>query len=120
MPFVTVDHLAGVEPEVRRRLQQRVAQTVVDTIGAPPENVRVFTRAFSPEDIYRGDGEVAGALPMIRVELMAGRSLELKRALLVGLARTAAEILGVDVAQIRTVLYENPPHHFCFGESPRG
>jgi len=119
MPFVTVDHLAGVDPEVRRRLQQRVAQTVVDTLGVPPENVRVFTRAFSLEDVYRGDGEVAGALPMIRVEFMTGRSLELKRTLMIALARTVAEILGVDVAQIRTLIYENPPQHFAFGENPR-
>ncbi|WP_043713096.1 tautomerase family protein [Symbiobacterium thermophilum] len=119
MPFVTVDHFAGVDPQVRRLLQQRVAQVVVETLGAPPENVRVFTRAFSPEDAYRGDGDAAAALPMIRVELMSGRPLELKRRLMVALARTVAETLEVDVAQIRTVMYENEPYHFCFGETPR-
>ncbi|MEW8978544.1 MAG: tautomerase family protein [Symbiobacterium sp.] len=119
MPFITVDHLAGVDPEVRRRLQERVAQTVVDTLGVPPQNVRVFTRAFAPEDVYRGDGDVTGALPMVRVEFMTGRSLELKRKLMVALARVVAETLGADAANVRTIIYENEPHHFCFGETPR-
>lgn len=119
MPFVTIDHFIGPAPELRRQLQQRVAQVVVETLGAPPENVRVFTRAFAPEDAYRGDGDAAAALPMIRVEMMSGRTLEMKRRLMVALARAVAEALGVDVADIRTVIYENEPHHFCFGETPR-
>ncbi|MFB5084027.1 hypothetical protein [Symbiobacterium thermophilum] len=45
--------------------------------------------------------------------------MELKRRLMVALARTVAETLEVDVAQIRTVMYENEPYHFCFGETPR-
>jgi len=120
MPFITVDYFAGVDTAVRRQLQERVAQIVIDTVGVPPGNVRVFTRALAPEDAYRGDGDVAGALPMIRVELISGRPPELKRKLMVALARAVAETLGVDVAQVRTVLYENEPHHFCFGETPRG
>lgn len=118
MPYITVDHFAGVEPNVRRQMQQRIAQTVTETFGAKPQDVRVFTRAFDEADCYRGDGEVQKALPLIRAEFMAGRTIEMKRSLMVKLATVVSESLGVDVEQIRTVFYETERRHFCFGTNP--
>jgi phenylpyruvate tautomerase PptA (4-oxalocrotonate tautomerase family) len=116
MPFVTVDHFVGVSPVERQELQRRMATVVMERFGSPAASVRVFTRAFDPADVYVGEGEAAIAFPVIRVEFLPGRTVEQKRGLVVGLAHEAAEVLGVPVAQVRTILYERSLTEWARGD----
>lgn len=116
MPFVTVDHFAGLSQDTRRQLQVRMAKVIMEVFEVPPSNARVYTRAFDPADVYLADGNTEACLPVIRAEFLPGRNLEQKRALAHGLAHVAAEVLQVPVARIRTVLYEKEPHDWARGD----
>ena len=116
MPFVLVDHFAGLEETVRRRLQVRLAEVVMEAYQVPPGSVRVYTRAFDPADVYMANGETESGLPIIRVEYVSGRSLDQKRALVQGLAHAAAEILQIPVSRIRTILMEQETQNWARGD----
>lgn len=106
MPFVTVDHFAGVSAPVRRQLQQRLTQALAETFSAPPATVRVFTRAFDPADVYVGGDSSEPGLPVIRIEHLPGRSEEQKRAVANAMSQAAAEVLQIEAKDVRTVFYE--------------
>jgi 4-oxalocrotonate tautomerase len=106
MPFVTIDHFAGLDRSVRRQLQERLATVVTEAFSAPPDSVRVFTNPIDPADVYVGAGDVETGLPVIRVEFLPGRTLAQKRALVEGLANATADVLGMPAGQIRTILFE--------------
>jgi phenylpyruvate tautomerase PptA (4-oxalocrotonate tautomerase family) len=116
MPFVTVDHVANLSDADRRRLQVRMAEVVMEAFAAPPSNVRVYTRAFNPADVYLADGSTDGGLPVIRLEFLPGRSLDQKRAVVRGLAHVAAEVLQVPVGQIRIILNEKDTCDWARGD----
>lgn len=116
MPFVTVDHPVGLSPKDRTLLQERLAKVVMETFGAPPGNVRVFTRAFEPGEVYVASGQTSTGLPVIRVEFLPGRTLEQKRALFHDMAHVAAEVFRVPVEQIRTILYEKERQDWARGD----
>jgi 4-oxalocrotonate tautomerase len=106
MPFVTIDHFAGISEHQRQQLHVRLAGVVMETFGAPPANVRVFTRAIDRADVYMGDNNTDAALPIIRVEFITGRGDEQKQALVHGLAHVAAEVLAIPVDTVRTILFD--------------
>ncbi|MFZ5823705.1 MAG: tautomerase family protein [Bacillota bacterium] len=116
MPFVSVDHFAGLDDTVRRRLQVRLAEVVMEAYQVPPGSVRVYTRAFDPADVYMANGETESGLPIIRVEYVSGRSLDQKRALVHGLAHAAAELLQIPVSRIRTILMEQETQNWARGD----
>jgi phenylpyruvate tautomerase PptA (4-oxalocrotonate tautomerase family) len=116
MPFISVDHFVGPDPALRRELQEKLAAVVTQHFEAPPGNVRVFTRAFDPADVYVTGGNHDSGLPIIRAEFLPGRNLDQKRALVRDLARTTAEVLHVPLAQIRTVLYEREREEWARGD----
>lgn len=115
MPFVSVDHFAGLDDSSRRRLQVRMAEVVIEAFQVPAASVRVFTRAVDPADVYTADGDTESGLPVIRVEFLPGRTLDKKRALARGLAHAAAEILHVPVGRIRTILFEKEREDWARG-----
>lgn len=117
MPFITVDHFAGLAPADRRRLQERLAAVVMEAFGAPAANVRIYTRALNPADVYLGDGAHETGLPVIRAEFLPGRTLEQKRALVKGLALVVSDVFQVQTDHIRTVLYEREREQWARGET---
>lgn len=118
MPFISVDHFAGVSREQRRELQEQLAGVVIAAFGSPPGNVRVFTRAFDPDAVFTPGGEHAGTLPVIRAEFLPGRNYEQKKALIAGLAHRTAAVLQVPVEQIRVILYEKEKGDWARGPVP--
>lgn len=116
MPFVSVDHFAGLDQARRTELQRRMAAVVMEVFRVPPSSVRVFTRAFDPADVYMADGDTESGLPVIRVEFLPGRTLEQKRELVRGLAHAAAELTGVPVGSVRIILFEKDRHDWARGD----
>lgn len=116
MPFVTVDHFAGLPGEEQRELQVRLAKVVMEAFGVGPSSVRVYTRAFDPAAVYMADGETEAGLPVIRVEFLPGRNLDQKRVLVHGLAHAAADVLRIPVERLRIILYEKEKHDWGRGD----
>lgn len=54
-------------------------------------------------------------MPIIRVEMLEGRSPETKERLIAALTADAAEILEVKPEQVRVLLYELPKTHWGLG-----
>ena len=54
-------------------------------------------------------------MPLINVQIVAGRSGEQKRKLMQGLARAAIEALDAPEASVRVILTEVPPEHWGMG-----
>lgn len=117
MPFVTIDHAAGITPEQKRSLQEGLMAAVIEAFGSAPGSVRVFTRAIDPSDVFCGDGTHGVGLPVIRAEFLEGRTFEQKSLLIAGLARAAAGALGIPVAQVRTILFDKLRKEWGRGEA---
>jgi len=54
-------------------------------------------------------------MPIIRIELIEGRTPELKEALIRNVTAAVTATLAVQPAQVRVLLYELPPAHWAVG-----
>jgi 4-oxalocrotonate tautomerase len=54
-------------------------------------------------------------MPIIRIELIEGRTPELKQELIRSVTAAVATTLAVQPAQVRVLLYELPPEHWGVG-----
>jgi 4-oxalocrotonate tautomerase len=54
-------------------------------------------------------------MPIVNVQLLEGRPLEVKERLIAELTRTVAEVLGSPPPAIRVLLTEVPPAHWGVG-----
>ncbi|MEW8978967.1 MAG: 4-oxalocrotonate tautomerase [Symbiobacterium sp.] len=57
-------------------------------------------------------------MPLIRVEMLEGRTPEQKRALIRELTETTARVLDTPKERIRVVLYEVPKTHWGIAGTP--
>jgi len=58
MPIVQVELLEGRTLEQKRLLVEKVTQAIVDSIGAPAENISIIIRDMSKEN-YANAGKLA-------------------------------------------------------------
>jgi len=54
-------------------------------------------------------------MPIIRIELIEGRTPELKEELIRNVTAAVTTTLAVQPAQVRVLLYELPPEHWAVG-----
>ncbi len=54
-------------------------------------------------------------MPIVRIELLQGRSNKVKADLIACVTDAAVTTLGVDPEQVRVLLYELPPEHWAVG-----
>ena len=54
-------------------------------------------------------------MPIIRIELLQGRSSAIKAELIARITDATVAALGVDPEQVRILLYELPPEHWAVG-----
>ncbi len=54
-------------------------------------------------------------MPIIRIELLQGRSSAIKADLIARITDATVAALGVDPGQVRVLLYELPPEHWAVG-----
>jgi 4-oxalocrotonate tautomerase len=57
-------------------------------------------------------------MPIIRIELLAGRSPAVKRELIQRVTEAVVTSLQVRPEQVRVLLYELPPEHWAVGGQP--
>ncbi|MBX3563577.1 MAG: 2-hydroxymuconate tautomerase family protein [Sphingomonas sp.] len=58
-------------------------------------------------------------MPIIRAEIVAGRSWEKRQELMRKLAEAAAEALDAPLATVRVLVTEIEPHHWSVGGEPK-
>ncbi len=54
-------------------------------------------------------------MPIVRIELLQGRTPEVKNELIARVTDAVVTTLGVDSDQVRVLLYELPPEHWAVG-----
>ena len=54
-------------------------------------------------------------MPIVRIELLLGRTPAIKEELIVRVTDAVVTTLGVDPEQVRVLLYELPPEHWAVG-----
>jgi len=67
---------------------------------------------------YPGDDtekEIATTMPIIRIEMLQGRSPAIKDELVARITDVAVATLGVEPEQVRVLIYELLPEHWAVG-----
>ncbi|AEA60191.1 tautomerase family protein [Burkholderia gladioli] len=119
MPTLEIYLPAGHAEPRKAALIANLTQATVDAIGAPAESVRVLLSEL-PEGHY-GLGGIRAAdgarpsLPVIVAILIAGRTLDQKRALIAALADTAASTLDAPLDATRVMIKDIPNTDFGIG-----
>jgi 4-oxalocrotonate tautomerase len=54
-------------------------------------------------------------MPIVRIELLQGRTPEMKDELITRVTDAVVTSLGVDHEQVRVILFEVPPEHWAVG-----
>jgi 4-oxalocrotonate tautomerase len=54
-------------------------------------------------------------MPIVRIELLQGRTPKVKNELIARVTDAVVTTLGVDLEQVRVLLYELPPEHWAVG-----
>ena len=54
-------------------------------------------------------------MPIVRIEMLQGRTPEVKNDLIACVTDAVVNSLGVDPQQVRVLLYELPPEHWVVG-----
>lgn len=86
---------------------QAASDAVVESIGAPLSSVRVMLSELDA-DSYLNAGQFGDKALMFQVELIEGRTNELKEALIARLSRVGADVTGIDFDQVRVRLVDFP------------
>lgn len=107
MPYVTISATQGLSAEQTRQLLQGSSDAVVQSIGAPLASVRVMLHHLA-DGHYLNAGEFNTPGLMFVVELIEGRTTELKEALIASLSRTGAGATGIPEDQIRVRVIDFP------------
>lgn len=107
MPYVNISLSTGFPVETRKQLMQAASDAVVESIGAPLSSVRVMLSELGA-DSYLNAGQFGDKALMFQVELIEGRTNELKEALIARLSRVGADVTGIDFDQVRVRLVDFP------------
>lgn len=107
MPYVNISLSTGFPVETRKQLMQAASDAVVESIGAPLSSVRVMLSELDA-DSYLNAGQFGDKALMFQVELIEGRTNELKEALIARLSRVGADVTGIDFDQVRVRLVDFP------------
>lgn len=107
MPILNVQIMRGHSRETKLAFLKAATDAVVQSTGAAMKSVRVLIDEVSAENVLVA-GESDVDVVLMRVLLIAGRTEEMKAALISALHQAAVQTLGVDTAQVRVVLFDVP------------
>lgn len=107
MPFVTITATQGISADQKKQLLLRSSDAVVQSLGVPVSSVRVLFSEL-PADHYLSAGEFNSSMVMFVVELIEGRTEELKAKLIKALSRTGLDTTGIPESNMRVRLIDYP------------
>lgn len=107
MPFVTITATQGLSADQKKQLLLRSSDAVVQSIGAPVSAVQVLFSELSA-DHYLSAGEFNSSIIIFVVELIEGRTEELKAKLIKALSRAGLDATGIPESNVRVRLIDYP------------
>lgn len=122
MPLTKVHLLKGASPKKRRAIADAVQETLVASLGIPEQDRFLVIAEYDAENfIHMPSFDTFGLtysdeLLMIEISFVAGRSDEVKKALLADLNRRLVETAGVRSDDVFVVLYDVGPANVSFGQ----
>ena len=125
MPVANIHVLAGHPRPVLKQLVREAAATLAQTLGAPVDRVQVWITEVDPalcaiagepaDEVLarcpRGEVEV----PLIRMALMEGRSVETLHRVMAEMSAVTARVLGGDPQRVRVQIDHVHPDRWAIG-----
>ena len=107
MPIVNVQISQGRSAAQKTALLQKMTQAIVDSVAAPLASIRIVLQEIPLEHIIVA-GEPGKEMALVTINLIHGRSDELKAALIAGVANAIEQSTGISTQHVRVVLYDIP------------
>lgn len=107
MPYVTISVTPGLTAETKRSLLQQSSNAVVESIGAPVSSIRVILNEI-PTGHFLSEGRFDEPGVIFVVDLIEGRTNELKEALIGRLTQVGSQVTGVPLNEVRVRLCDFP------------
>lgn len=107
MPILTIKIPTGHTPEQKTALLKGLTDAVIRALNAPLPSIRVTIEEISPEHTIVA-GQIGQPAALIHAALIAGRTEELKAALIAELANAVQDAIGLSTAHTRTLIQDYP------------
>lgn len=107
MPILNVQIMQGHTPAQKTALLKALSQGVVDSVAAPITSVRATLHEVAPEHVIVA-GELGRPMALVNVYMIAGRSEELKSALIGALNQAVCSSIDISGQEVRVVLHDIP------------
>lgn len=107
MPILTIKIPTGHSSEQKTALLKGLTDAVTKSLNAPLSSIRVTIDEISPENTIVA-GQIGQPMALIHAALIAGRTEELKAALIAELARAVQESIGLSMEHTRTLIQDYP------------
>jgi|SRR5690606_3582838 len=107
MPYVTISATQGLSTTQKKQLLEGASNAVVSSIGAPLASVRVMLHELA-DGHYLNAGQFGTPGLMFVVELIEGRTEELKAALIAALSRVGLDTTGIPENDVRVRVIDFP------------
>lgn len=125
MPVANIHVLAGHPRPVLKQLLREFSAAFAQAIEAPPERLQVWITEVDPA-LYCIAGEPADEvlvrqqlneceIPLIRMALMEGRSVEMLHRVMADLTEVTARVLGGDPQRVRVQIDHIHPDRWAIG-----
>lgn len=107
MPIITAHITAGYSAEQKTALLKAATRAVEQSLNAPLPSIRMVLQEYAAESTIVA-GEIGAAQLLYFVDLIEGRSVELKAALMAALTEAAYESIGMSGQDVRVIVRDIP------------
>ena len=128
MPIANIHVLAGHPRPVLQQLLREASATLARVIESPIDRLQVWITEVDPA-LYAVAGEPADQvlqhtpraqveIPLIRMALMEGRSIERLHQVMAAMSEVTARVLGGDLMRVRVQIDHVAPDRWAIGGQP--
>lgn len=125
MPIANIHVLAGHPRPVLKRLLREASAAFSKAIDAPTDRVQLWITEVDPElyavagepadEVLQTQSRAATEIPLIRMALMEGRSVETMHRVMTDLSQVTARVLGGDPQRVRVQIDLVHPDRWAIG-----
>ncbi len=107
MPFVTITVSQPLTADQKKQLMQASSDTIVEALKAPLPSVRIVLNELPPGHYLNG-GKFDTLAVEYKLDMIEGRSDQLKADVIRELSRTANRVVGVSEEEVRVRMSDFP------------